>query len=91
MLSMDGKVPGGAFSGGQEANGEKLFLGRIYVGGGWIFGKINLAHGSIYVSYGGVEEASKLASSKYEALVRTLTDSGRNLLYLMILILRKFM
>ena len=63
----DGRVPLGAVQGGQQRNGEKLYIGRGDYGtlGAQHIGKVHPSHGGLYISYGGKE----IKLSEYEVLV----------------------
>ncbi len=51
----DGEVPRGAFRAGREADGTPLYVIRARYAGGFCPGKVNPAHGTGYISYGGKE------------------------------------
>ncbi|CAL8093836.1 unnamed protein product [Orchesella dallaii] len=59
-------IPVNAVPGGQEADGEVLYIGRVIHEGTVTVGKIHPSHGSCYVAYGGDE----LAFADYEILVK---------------------
>lgn len=50
-----GHVPKAAIRCGDEADGEKLFIGRIHIKGSLTPGNINPLHHCIYVPFNGVE------------------------------------
>jgi len=61
-----GNIPPNAVIGGQESNGETLYIGRVIHQGTVTVGKVHPDHGTCYVSYGGEE----LGFPEYEILVR---------------------
>jgi len=61
-----GYVPTDAVEGGNDVNGEPIYVGRAHESGDLIPGKIVPSHGVCYVAYSGRENAH----SNYEYLVR---------------------
>ncbi|RWS10197.1 uncharacterized protein B4U79_06805 [Dinothrombium tinctorium] len=61
----DGYLPENAVIGGEDINGEPLFVGRAIQAGDTIPGKVVPSHGVCYVSYGGREHAHR----EYQVLV----------------------
>ncbi len=53
--AQNGQVPAGAVAGGQEANGEKLYICRGNYQGGIHSGKVRGAFGGCNISWGGKE------------------------------------
>lgn len=62
----DGQVPYNAVEGGNDVNGEPIYVGRAHESGDVIPGKIVPSHGCCYVPYGGRE----ISHDSYEYLVR---------------------
>ena len=63
--SSGGAVPPNAVAGGNDVNGEPIYVGRAHESGDHIPGKIVPSHGVCYVAYGGEERAHRT----YEYLV----------------------
>ncbi|XP_054155092.1 uncharacterized protein LOC128953615 [Oppia nitens] len=61
----NGEVPLGAIQGGQQSDGERLYIGRAYHEGSMVIGKVHPNHRTLYVSFGGNE----VAIHHYECLV----------------------
>ncbi|RWS21267.1 uncharacterized protein B4U80_05885 [Leptotrombidium deliense] len=61
----NGYIPDGAVPGGEDVNGEPLFVGRVIQAGDTLPGKIVPSHGVCYVAYGGAEHAH----NNYQVLV----------------------
>ncbi|ODM93864.1 Natterin-4 [Orchesella cincta] len=59
-------IPVNAVQGGQEADGETLYIGRVIHEGTVTVGKVHPSHGTCYVAYGGDE----LGFADYEILVK---------------------
>jgi len=62
----NGEVPSNAVVGGQDADGETIYIGRAIHQGTVTVGKVHPSHGCCYVSYGGEE----LNFKEYEILVK---------------------
>jgi len=61
----DGAVPLGALQGGQQSDGQTLYIGRAYHNGSMVIGKVHPGHKTLYVSFGGEE----IPIHSYEVLV----------------------
>ncbi|CAG2109003.1 unnamed protein product [Medioppia subpectinata] len=61
----NGEIPLGALQGGQQSDGQKLFIGRAYHSGSMVLGKVHPGHNTLYVSYDGQE----VPIHNYEVLV----------------------
>ena len=61
----DGEVPLGAIQGGEQCDGERLFIGRAYYNGSMVIGKVHPGHRTLYVSFDGGE----VPINDYEVLV----------------------
>ena len=61
----DGKLPNGAIQGGQESDGEKLYIGRASHDVAVVIGKVHPRHGVIYLPYSGKE----VKVNNYDVLV----------------------
>lgn len=61
----NGEVPYGAILAGHTADGEPLYVARVYHEGSHCVGKLHPSHGSCYVPFGGKEHSH----SHYEVLV----------------------
>ena len=55
-----------AVAGGHDVNGETIYVGRIYIDGDHVPGKIVPSHGCIYVPYDGKE----VPHTSYEYMIR---------------------
>ncbi|OXA50536.1 natterin-3 [Folsomia candida] len=64
--SSHGVIPPNSVQGGQEADGEIIYIGRAIHNGTVTVGKVHASHGCCYVSYGGEE----LNFKEYEILVK---------------------
>ncbi|KAJ6225050.1 hypothetical protein RDWZM_003595 [Blomia tropicalis] len=62
----NGFVSDDAVIGGNDVNGERIFVGRVHHGGDLIPGKIVPSHGVLYVPYAGDEHSHR----EYEFLVK---------------------
>lgn len=60
-----GYIPPGAIQGGQQGDGQKLYIGRAHYQGSLVIGKVHPGHRTLYVSFGGNE----VPISSYEVLV----------------------
>lgn len=65
VQSGSGHVPPEAVCGGNQTDGEALYVGRAHVGGSLITGKIVPSHNCIYVPFDGLEHSIH----EYEVLV----------------------
>ncbi|XP_030761870.1 uncharacterized protein LOC115886738 [Sitophilus oryzae] len=65
LPSGGGNIPPGAVEGGRTADGESLFIGRVYHDGALSIGKVHPSHGVCYVPFDGKE----VGHSNYEVLV----------------------
>lgn len=65
VQSGSGHVPPEAVCGGNQTDGEPLYVGRAHVGGSLVTGKILASHNCIYVPFDGIEHSIH----EYEVLV----------------------
>lgn len=65
VKSGSGHVPPEAVCGGNQSDGEPLFVGRAHIGGSLVTGKIQPSHNCIYVPFDGIEHSI----SEYEVLI----------------------
>jgi hypothetical protein len=60
----NGKIPKGAYPGGQTRGGETLYIGRVDHSRSTTVGKVHASHGCCYIPFGGKEIPFK----EYEVL-----------------------
>ena len=60
-----GEVPKDAIQGGEQTDGQKLYIGRAYYNGSMIVGKVHSGHKCLYVSF----EGKEVPIHDYEVLV----------------------
>ncbi|CAG2111289.1 unnamed protein product, partial [Medioppia subpectinata] len=67
----NGEVPYGAIEGGEQSDGQVLYIGRAYHSGSMVLGKVHPGHNTLYVSFDGHEVPIR----HYEVLPYGQTDS----------------
>jgi len=73
MRASDGKTHAGSVEAGEQANGEKLYIGRAAHGGSLVVGKVHPSHGVCYVPFAGNEVVKR----QYEVLLIDDVDFSR--------------